>query len=32
VRHEGSLIIFLDVTRVLTSTEQLELAQAATRG
>jgi len=32
VRHEGSLIIFLDVTRVLTSTEQLELAQATTRG
>lgn len=32
VRHEGSLIIFLDVTRVLTSIEQLELAQAATRG
>jgi len=32
VRHEGSLIIFLDVTRVLTSTERLELAQAATSG
>jgi purine-binding chemotaxis protein CheW len=32
VRHEGSLIIFLDVTRVLTSTELLELAQKATRG
>ena len=32
VRHEGSLIIFLDVTHVLTSTERLELAQAAANG
>ena len=32
VRHEGSLIIFLDVTRILTSTERLELAQAAANG
>lgn len=32
VRHEGSLIIFLDVTRILTSTERLELAQAAAHG
>ena len=32
VRHDGSLIIFLDVTRVLTSTERLELAQAAASG
>lgn len=32
VRHEGSLIIFLDVMRVLTSTERLELAQAAAHG
>lgn len=32
VRHDGSLIIFLDVTHVLTSTERLELAQAATNG
>jgi purine-binding chemotaxis protein CheW len=32
VRHEGSLIIFLDVSRILTSTERLELAQAAANG
>ncbi len=33
VRRDGSLIIFLDVTRVLTSTERLELTAAAmTRG
>jgi purine-binding chemotaxis protein CheW len=32
VRHEGALIIFLDVMRILTSTEQLELSQATARG
>jgi len=32
VRHDGTLIIFLDVTRVLTSTERLELTQAAANG
>lgn len=32
VRHEGSLLIFLDVTRVLTSIERLELTQAAANG
>jgi purine-binding chemotaxis protein CheW len=29
VRRDGALIIFLDVTRVLTSTERLELTAAA---
>lgn len=32
VRHDGALIIFLDVARVLTSTQRLELTQAAARG